>query len=462
MPETEPVKKDTKVTPSSSTPPSTTAPPSDLVDPLEAFDRQRKAQLQGELDTLASPKAFRQGDDGERTIRPSARSFGKAMLEQHLRDTGRIGDGGPDQDRRNLYSEHILHGMENAVNEEKLRKGGVAKGFSTEDIDKGIGRKGWHHVADSIGVDSNWAHFVGRHGAPEVSLDPVQQEKNNVKAKGEQVSRVLAGHNPDEAPSTGGTTTVQIGGKDTVVPLHTTTGSDTGKNSGGFSSHNAQLFAIEEAYAQGWNRRTGGANGISHTDTMTNTFDKTTKGTKAKGKKGSKGYVPGTPDVKTSESETVTLTGGQRIQADVTLPKAKTGGKAPFEGGFGSSYSAPTKVTAGPLTETDLQNRATTVTEVDNEQGATVILDEDARGGFTVQTAYPTDDLTGGARTKSELSTSYRGTGTKAETVNGGTSTKTTKNLQKKDVVLPEVVGSGLSDEDQLKQSLSRIPPTKK
>lgn len=443
-----------------STPPTVSQQPDPvLVDPLQNFHDRRKLELQDELSALSGTGSYRKhGDD--QTIRPSKNGFAKQMLEHHLVETGRGGEGGPNQGIRNIYAENMLHRMENAVNEEKLRKAGVGKGLKSEDLDNEMLADGWESVSSKHGLTSNWAHFAGRHGAPEAALDPVQQGVNDQKAKGDQVSRVLAGVNPDEKHKTpvdgnAPTTQVQVNGSNLTVPNYTHTGKDIGVSAGGFSSHSAQLFAIEEAYAQGWNRKTGGKDQTPREMSVDNTFDKTTQ-TKGKGKNAKVQSTKGTG------TEKVTLKQGKdRFESNVTLPQPKNGGKALFEGGFGTSYFGKNKVTKGGLTPSTLKSRAKDVTEVSNQQSAKVILDGDSRGGFTVQTAYPTNDQPVGPTTTGNLATDYTGEGTKAMTVGpNGSTTSSKKQINRKREVIPAVTGSGLDDEQQLQQSLARIPST--
>lgn len=429
----------------------------------------------------------------------------RAMLEKHLLDSGRattggtstwtdvvgsknkdgvgpgkkltISGGGPNELIRNKKSSEVLHGMERAINQNKVGDKLAAKGKTPEEIHAlmetptGGDKISPEDVAKSEGVDTNFAHFVGRHGAGEAVTDPSLVKASKKKARDEQIGRVLTGTVPDHmshAPVDTVDPTTSLtdkDGNDVTLPNVTKAGDDLGVASGGFSSHTAQLFAIEEGLSAAWNRKSS----VKDKLTTATSFDHTTSTTVA-GDPSQKGKLSKPHQVQTvvptTEDQEISKSG--RYAVGVNLPHDPNK-KELFEGGFGESFSLDKaygkdhKLTEGmDLTPSIMQERLDNTTSTTDQKGAAIILDEDnKRGGFNVQTAYPVN-TTGGKSTQSQVSTAYKGEVTKARKTDKFNKTTETKKNASTEVTLPQVLGSDIDEEIALKQRLAKIPDTKK
>ncbi|PTL85076.1 DUF4157 domain-containing protein [Vitiosangium sp. GDMCC 1.1324] len=285
--------------------------------------------------------------------------------------------GGPDEKVKNAKMGEILRRMEVATNQSYVADALYEKGKKNNNALKPHESLNATHealmkvggdaekLATSENVHPKLSHFYGRHGA-QIS-------------KADQLSRIAAGVVPDRKPTPAPATTTQVTGGPGVgtvdLPNYSQVGDDEagGMASGGFSSHEANLYAIEETLAQAWNRPAAPTQTVEHSH---DELDETVA-----------------PSTTTQHKQDVTLHKQKQYDADVNLPKPQgTAGKPLFEGGFGTSYMYKgAKLTKGAaLTGPDLSTRVTGITAHTDQQSAHVILQGDAnRGGFSVHTAYP-------------------------------------------------------------------------
>lgn len=425
----------------------------------------------------------------------------KTDLSSHLLATGRatVGGTGPNEVLHEQGAERVLSGMERGINQNKVNESLLRKAETDHAASVAAAKKAkqpapapfdpraaenanWaalsggvdpDAVAHAGGVNAYPAHFHGRHGAGQAASNEAGVAAAHNKARAAQMGRVAAGYEPDlqaAAPVVSGAPTAALahGGDAVSMPSFTKFGGDSGVASGGFSSHAAQLFAIEEGLSAAWNR---GANvapltvphefntKVEHEISEPSKNPKAPAGTMVKKTATADGTDTGTFDLESS-----------RRSIDVALPNNKKG-VSPFEGGFGESflldkaaYKGPAMKGGAALTPDLMQQRLDATVATPDQQGAKVIVDQDRRyGGFTVQTAYPQDLPSAGASTTSKVSGQYEGhapkerrTDLKGEQTWGAA----TKKLEVKEHPLPAVGGSNLDDEAQLAASLARIPKT--
>lgn len=247
------------------------------------------------------------------------------------------------------------------------------------------------HVAHS-----SPAHFYSRHGAQTTLSD--------------QAARVAAGYAADQKPAVAPVgPPVQAMGNKAQIPAYATVGPGAVGESSRFSSHAKELGAISEAYAQVWNQQSGS---LSQAQSFTEPFNEEhevgQQVPRIRADNGQQVMVNGVPQFQTvynwqsqmrNTNNAVQPTG----RLEVTVAPEQIGGKTygAEPGGYGEGVSLdktanppPALADPGqPLPALDLQQRAARLKHHKNIGGVQLFMDVNKqRGGYTVQTAYPTRD----------------------------------------------------------------------
>ncbi len=204
----------------------------------------RRGMLEAHL--LASGRATAGGGASWADAAGPVTAYGQKPVGKSLSIAG----GGPNELLRDKKSSDVLHGMERAINQNKVAD--QLKGKKTDQelhdmFATPAGGAAIHpeDVATAHGVETNFAHFVGRHGAGEAVLDPSQVGASKKAARDAQIGRVVSGIEPDHAGAAAvhaGAPTTHLtapDGADVTLPNFATAGGDAGVASGGFSSHTA-------------------------------------------------------------------------------------------------------------------------------------------------------------------------------------------------------------------------------